>query len=136
MQRIIKNLLNHLSEKPRTIFLIDSLGAILTTFSLFLIKWYFNHYFRIPNTALTYLFIIASVFCIYSISCFLFLKEHWAFFIRIISFANLFYGSLILGLLIKYDNLLTTVGILYFLIEIVIICILSCLELKMTKLIR
>lgn len=136
MQRIIKNLLNHLSEKPRTIFLIDSLGAILTTFSLFLIKWYFNHYFRIPNTALTYLFIIASVFCFYSISCFLFLKEHWAFFIRIISFANLFYGSLILGLLIKYHNLLTTVGILYFLIEIVIICILSCLELKMTKLIR
>lgn len=136
MQRVIKNLLNHLSEKPRTIFLIDSLGAILTTFSLFLIKWYFNHYFRIPNTALTYLSIIASVFCIYSISCFLFLKEHWAFFIRIISFANLFYGFLILGLLIKYDHLLTTVGALYFLIEIVIICILSCLELKIAKLMR
>jgi len=136
MQRIIKNLVNHLSEKPRTIFLIDSLGAILTAFSLFLIKWYFNPYFGIPNTALTYLSIIASIFCIYSISCFLLLKGHWALFIRIISFANLFYSFLILGLLIKYDTLLTTVATLYFLIEIVIIGILSYLELKMAKVIR
>lgn len=133
MNRIINKLINHLAEKQKTLFLIDSLGAILTAFFLFVIMQLFNEYFGMPKTVLIYLSIIAICFCIYSTACFLFLKRRCTPFIRLIGFANLFYCVLTIGLLIKYYPLLTIIGITYFLIEIVIICGLSYVELNVAN---
>ena len=130
MNRIINNLINHLAEKQKRLFLIDSLGAILTAFFLFVIMRQFNGYFGMPKTVLTYLSIIAICFCIYSTTCFLFLKGRWTPFIRLIGIANLLYCALTIGLLIKYYSLLTIIGITYFLIEIIIIYVLSYVELR------
>ena len=133
MNRIINNLINHLAEKQKTLLLIDSLGAILTAFFLFLIMRLFNEYFGMPKTVLTYLSAIAVCFCIYSTACFLFLRRRWTPFIRLIGFANLLYCLLTIGLLIKYYHLMTIIGTAYFLIEIVIICGLSYVELNVAK---
>ena len=130
MNRIINKLINHLIEKPKTLFLIDSLGAIVTGFILFVIMRQLNEYIGMPIIVLTYLSIIAICFCIYSTACFLFLKERWTPFIRLIGVANLLYCALTIGLLIKHYSLLTIIGIIYFLIEIVIICGLSYVELN------
>ena len=130
MNRIINKLINHLIEKPKTLFLIDSLGAVLTGFILFVIMRQLNEYIGMPKTVLTYLSFIAICFCIYSTACFLFLKERWTPFIRLIGVANLLYCALTVGLLIKYHSLLTIIGTICFLIEIVIICGLSYLELN------
>ena len=130
MNRIINKLINHLIEKPKTLFFIDSLGAILTVFILFVIMRQLNEYIGMPIIVLTYLSIIAICFCIYSTACFLFLKERWTPFIRLIGVANLLYCALTIGLLIKHYSLLTIIGIIYFLIEIVIICGLSYVELN------
>ena len=116
MNRTINKLINHLIKKPKTLFLIDSLGAILTVFILFVIMRQLNEYIGMPIIVLTYLSIIAICFCIYSTACFLFLKERWTPFIRLIGVANY--------------SLLTIAGIIYFLIEIVIICGLSYVELN------
>jgi hypothetical protein len=86
-----------------------------------------------PKTVLTYLSFIAICFCIYSAACFLFLKERWTPFIRLIGVANLLYCALTVGLLIKYYSLLTIIGAIYFLIEILIICGLSYVELNVAK---
>ena len=130
MNTIINKLINHLIEKPKTLFLIDSLGAVLTGFILFVIMRQLNEYIGMPKTVLTYLSFIAICFCIYSTACFLFLKERWTPFIRLIGIANLLYCALTVGLLIKYHSLLTIIGTICFLIEIVIICGLSYLELN------
>ena len=130
MNRTINNLINHLSEKPRTLFLIDGLGAFLTAFFLFVIIRQLNQHFGMPITILTYLSVTASFFGIYSITCFLFLKARWVLFIRIIGIANLLYCFITIGMLIKYDHLLTTIGTTYFLMEAVIIAGLSYVELK------
>jgi hypothetical protein len=130
MNRIINNLINHLAEKQKTLFLIDSLGAILTAFFLFVIMRQFNGYFGMPKTVLTYLSLIAICFCIYSTTCFLFLKGRWTPFIRLIGIANLLYCALTIRLLIKNYSLLTIIGTTYFLIEIIIICVLSYVELR------
>ena len=130
MNRIINKLINHLIEKPKTLFLIDSLGAIVTGFILFVIMRQLNEYIGMPKIVLTYLSFIAIFFCIYSTACFLFLKERWTPFIRLIGVANLLYCALTVGLLIKYHSLLTIIGTICFLIEIVIICGLSYLELN------
>ena len=102
----------------------------MTAFFLFIIMRQLNQYFGMPKTVLTNLSVIASLFCIYSTTCFLFLKGRWTLFIRIIGVANLLYCVLTIGLVIKYYSLLTIIGTIYFLIEIVIICGLSYVELK------
>ena len=129
MNRTINKLINHLIKKPKTLFLIDSVGAILTAFMLFVIMQQLNEYIGMPKTVLIYLSFIAICFCIYSAACFLFLKECWTPFIRLIGVANLLYCGLTIGLLFKYYSLLTIFGTIYFLIEIVIICGLCYVEL-------
>lgn len=130
---MINKLINHLAEKQKTLFLIDSMGAILTVFCLFVIMRLFSEYFGMPKKVLAYLSIIAICFCIYSAACFLFLKRRWTPFIRLIGISNLLYCVLTIGLLIKYYPLLTIIGRTYFLIEAAIICGLSYVELKVAK---
>lgn len=136
MNKIINNLVNHLSEKPKTLFLLDSLGAFFTAFILFIVVRNLNHYFGMPETVLTYLSVIASIFCFYSAVCFLFLKENWIVSIRIISIANLLYCSLTTGLVIKYLPSLTKLGTGYFLLEIMIIAFLGLIEIKVARAVK
>ena len=119
MKSIVNKLINHFAKKQKTLFLIDSIGAIISAFFLFVIMRQFNEYFGMPKTVLTFLSVIAICFCIYSTACFLFLKRRWAIFIRLIGIANLLYCVLTIGLLIKYYPLLTIIGTTYFLIEII-----------------
>ncbi len=102
----------------------------MTAFLLFVIVRLFNEYFEMPKTEVIYLSAIAVFFSIYSAACYLFLKGDLTPFIRFIGIANLIYCVLTIGLLIKFYPLLTTIGAAYFLIEIVIICLLSFVELK------
>lgn len=126
----MNKLINHFTERQKTLFLVDSIGAVMTAFFLFVVMRQFNEYFGMPETVLSYLSVIAVCFCVYSTACFLFLKTGWAPFIRLIGIANLLYCALTIGLLIKYNPLLTIIGTTYFLIEIAIICGLSYIELN------
>jgi ABC-type long-subunit fatty acid transport system fused permease/ATPase subunit len=133
MNRILNKLINYLLEKPKTLFLADSLGALLTAFTLFVVLRQFNEYVGMPEDVLTYLSFLALCFCIYSSACFLFLKKRWAPYIRFIGVANLLYCLLTTGLLITYYSLLTITGTIYFLMEMVIICGIGYVELTVAK---
>ena len=133
MNKIINKLINYLSEKRKTLFLIDSLGAFSTAFFLFVIMRQLNEYFGMPKIVLTYLSAIAACFCIYATICFIFIKGSGISLIKIIAFANLLYCMLTIGAVIKYYPLLTIIGRTYFLIEIMIICGLSYVELRVAK---
>ena len=126
----MKKIIKHFTEKQKALFLLDSAGAFMTAFSLFVIVRQFNEYFGMPKKELTYLSLVAFCFCIYSAACFLFLKRGLLLFIKFIGIANLIYCALTIGLLIKYRSLLTIIGTTYFLIEIVIICGLSYVQLN------
>lgn len=125
-----RKIIKQLAKKPKKLFLIDSLGAILTTLFLFVLLRKFQKYFGMPHIVLIFLSIIAVIFFIYSTACFLFLKDNWTPFIRIISLANLLYCMLTTGFLIKYYPVLTKIGLAYFLVEITIICVLVYIELN------
>lgn len=133
MNRILKKLIIYFSEKQKTLFLIDSIGAFITAFFLFVIVRPLNEYFGMPIKELTYLSVIAVIFCVYSATCFLFIKDSFTAFIKFIGIANLMYCALTIGLMIKYYPLLTIIGTAYFLAEIVIICGLSYVELTVSK---
>jgi hypothetical protein len=134
--KTIRIIITQLTGKPKILFLADSLGAMLTAFCLFVVLRNFNEYVGMPVTILTWLSVIAACFCIYSITCFLFVKQRWATFIKGIAMANLVYCILTTGLLLIYYPLLTTIGIVYFLTEIAIICVLVYIELTVAAAIK
>lgn len=133
MDTIVRNITNQLKEKPKMLFLIDSIGALLTTVLLFLVLKNLNKYIGMPQTVLTYLALIAFCFCIYSTACFFLIKQNWTPFIRGIGIANLFYCIITSGLLILNSHLITNIGLAYFSIEIVLICFLVYIELKVAS---
>ena len=136
MIKTIRKTIKYLSLKPKTLFLIDSIGALLTTFFLFVVLRNLNEYFGMPKAILTYLSVVAACLCIYSTTCFFKLKDNWTPFIMGISIANLLYCILTISLIIFYDPLLTIIGTTYFLLEVAIICGLVYIELNVATTIK
>ncbi|TPG44185.1 hypothetical protein EAH81_06020 [Flavobacterium pectinovorum] len=132
MDRIINKLTDQLAQKPKTLFLIDSLGALLTAQFLFIILQNFSPYIGMPKTVLNLLWWAAVCFFFYSAFCFLFLKEKWAFFIRLVSIANALYCLLTLAFLFMHYKELTHLGLAYFIVETAIISVLVYIELKVS----
>jgi hypothetical protein len=129
----MEKMINLFKLKPKNLFLIDGLGALLTAFFLFVILRTFYEYFGMPQMILTYLSVIALIFSFYSLACFFLLDINWRPFLRIISIANLLYCILTFGLVIYHHQSITLLGITYFLAEIILVCGLVFVELKILR---
>jgi hypothetical protein len=116
--------------KPKTLFLIDCLGAITSAFLLgvVLVKW--QHYFGLPQKTLYLLSLIASVFAVCSFTSYLLVKKNWKPFLKATAFANLIYCCITAYLLFNFYDTLTRLGVIYFLLETAVILILAFFELK------
>ena len=122
--------MDKLQFKPKTLFLIDSIGALLTAVILIIIKAYFNERFGIPWHTVYILSSIAFIFALYSFSCYYFLKHKWQPYLITIGIANFLYCCSTAALIfIHYDNL-TKLAVAYFAFEILIMCCLVFIELK------
>ena len=115
---------------PRWLFLIDSCGAFITAILTGLVLTRLEAYFGMPSVILIPLSIIACVFALYSMACYLFVGQNWRRFLKIIAVANLVYVVITLGLLFWLYAYLTPLGLLYFISECFVIVALSYLELK------
>jgi hypothetical protein len=120
-------------RKPKVIFLVDALGAFATASILFLVQWRFREYFGMPWEVLSLLSMIAFIFAVYSISCFLFLNKNLRIFLKAIITANLLYCCLTAGLIIFYYSTLAILGLTYFLAEIAVIVGLVYIEFQTLK---
>jgi hypothetical protein len=129
----MKKFLKYFNEKPKTLFLIDGVGALMTALSLIVIVREFIEYFGMSKNEVNYLSLLAFCFCMYSAICYMFLKSNFLPFIRFVGIANSSYCALIIGLMIRYKSSITVIGIIYFLVEIIIICCLSYVELKVAN---
>jgi hypothetical protein len=123
-------LTNALLEEPKRLFLIDSLGAGLTVFMLLGVLLPFEQYIGMPPPVLRLLAVPASVFALYSVCCYWLARTRWQPFMRIIAVANLVYCCVTAGLIIRFYNQLTTLGVAYFALEISIVCVLVWIEQK------
>ena len=132
----IKNTTDYFSRKPKALFLLDGLGAALTSCSLFFVLRQYNNYFGMPVSILTYLSLIGLIYSVFSISCYFFLKDNWTPYLRIIGIGNFFYCILTMKFLYTYYNDLTLLGMLYFLAEILIIVLLVYIELRVANMVR
>lgn len=120
--------IKHLIENPQKLFLLDGFGAVLSAIFLGVVLVQWNSYFGMPVDILKLLAGIALVFALYSLGNYLFLSKKWRPFLIAIAIANTVYCGLTLGLVIYYYKVLTSLGMLYFVLEMMIIVILVSVE--------
>jgi len=116
--------------KPKNIFLIDGLGALLTALLVFFILRTFHHYFGLSTTILEYLSLLALVFSVYSFSCFFLITNISKSYLKIICIANILYCILTFAIILYYYQSISVWGVTYFLGEIIIIFGIILLEIK------
>ncbi len=125
-------LLDRIISNPKLIFLIDGFGAILSVFLLGIVLVQLEKFIGMPSQTLYILASIAGVFSIYSFACSFRITKQWRTFLKVIAFANLSYCLLTFTLLFFHQSQLTTFGLVYFSLEIVVIVSLALFELRVT----
>lgn len=114
---------------PKRLFLLDGIGALITATLLIALLSNFESTFGVPPTVLYTLAGIAIVFGIYSLTCYLKLRDHWQPFLRAIAMGNLSYCILTVFLLVVFAPEITIFGVAYFVAEILIVSSLAAYEL-------
>lgn len=118
---------------PKTLFLIDGIGAIVSAIMLGLILPYYKSYIGMPTYILQWLALAAVGFAIYSLTCFIINPTRWSFFLKIIGLINLTYCVVSLGILFQHYSQLTAIGIAYFVLEKIIVLSIATVELKVAR---
>jgi len=114
--------------RPKRIFLIDGLGALLSAILLIAVLARFEELIGIPQRTLYFLSGIASFFAVYSLACSFLILERWKVYLKIILLANAGYCLLTIGVLLYFSQSLTILGLAYFLAELSVIGILIWIE--------
>jgi hypothetical protein len=72
----------------------------------------------------------AGFFCIYSFTCFLLKPKKWRTLMKAIAIANIPYCCTTIGLIAYLRAQITSWGITFFIVEIIIVCLLASAEFK------
>ena len=119
-----------LKKQPKKLFLIDAIGAFITSTLLFAVLAQFSEIFGMPISVLYFLAGVAFCFFLYSLICYAFVKTSWKLCLKIIIVFNSLYAFLSVYFITLYFHDLTFLGLLYFSAEIIIIKLLIILEIK------
>lgn len=122
-----------LLSNPKKLMLIDGLGAVLSAFMLGFVLIQCNSFIGMPEHLLRGLSILASIYAIYSLYCYSQISQLRPIHFRLIAAANLFHSIFTLVLVIVNFHILATLGLIYFFVEILILCFIVFLELKVAK---
>lgn len=117
----------------RNIFLIDGIGAMMSTVMLGAILPAFQEYIGMPRSTLYLLAVGAAFFALYSLGSFCFADVKQKKWLLLIMIANLSYCVLTAGLVMYYRELMTLFGVVYFTGEIIVIVALVAYERKVLK---
>jgi hypothetical protein len=126
-------MLQNFPNKTKNIFLLDGFGALLTTLLLYFILRNFNDFFGLSKDIFEYLSNIAFAFFLYSISCYFLAKQNWKSLLKIICALNVLYCLLTFGIILYHYENISIFGVIYFLLEILVIALIVFLEIKLIK---
>jgi hypothetical protein len=118
-----------LDKIDKKILLLDSLGALVTAVNLLVISQ-FESYSGVPRDIALILLPLPILYSIFSFLSYKFGNHNWRSLLKMIAIANLFYCCLTMYVTwINFDTF-KILGIIYFIVEILIIVVLATLELK------
>ena len=119
-----------LINKPRQLFLIDGVGALLSAFLLGVVLVKLERFFGIPPSALYVLAAIPIGFAIYDFICYKSVSSNYSIFLKIIAKLNITYCVLSVGYGIYHSATITLWGWAYIISEVLIVFFLAELEIK------
>tara|TARA_R110002096_G_scaffold77896_12_gene183525 strand:- start:24312 stop:24746 length:435 start_codon:yes stop_codon:yes gene_type:complete len=119
--------------RPHQVFLVDGLGALVSTLLLGIMMVRFESIFGMPASVLYALAAIAAGFSLYSILCWVIEPANWRPWLRGIASANLLYCCLTVGLVITRQDDLSLLGTSYFAGEIAVVVVLALFELRVAS---
>jgi len=122
--------INVINVKPKALFLVDCLGALLSAILYLLVLANYNDFFGLPAKELNYLGFLAIIYTIYSFTCYAIYLNFWQPFMKAIAIANLVHCCITIFLIFYYAQQITIWGILYFAGELIIVIPLAIWELK------
>ena len=126
-----KESINKLSIKK--IFLIDSIGALFSTFMHGFILAYFEEYIGVPKDILYKLAIVAFVFFVYSFTSFIRGKQQKPLFLKTIAILNISFCIITFYLLFHYSDTMSFLGYWYFISEIILVVLLAKVEITIAS---
>lgn len=118
-----------MGTNSKRVFLVDGIGAIITTTLLLTVLVPFAPAFGLPPKALFILAAIAAGFAVYSLTCFVTLKTDHRPFLKVIAFMNLGYCFITALLIFMFFDSVTLLGIAYLTVEIILVSTLAIYEL-------
>jgi hypothetical protein len=128
IQERITAFLNFLHAQPRNIFLIDGIGAALSALFLLGILAQFPEYVGLSKNIFLALGAIACLLCTYSFACFFFSTKKRPALLGVTIAANTLYAALTLSLLLYFGQMISFLGMYYFISELIVLGILIKLE--------
>lgn len=129
----MKSIIQKLAAQPKYIFLIDGLGALITTLSLLLLIIPFQGGWGTDSAFISRLASATVFFTLYSLSCFFMVGKAWKKLLVIIITANTIYCIITAWMLYQSFNSMTLWGIAYFAGEIVVILTLVSVEVYLIR---
>ncbi len=118
---------------PRKLFLLDGLGAVLSTLMHGVVLVLLENKIGMPVEILYKLALVTFIFSIFSFLCFWNFNEKWRSLLRTIAIANLLFCVVSLCLIVYLYEQLSLLGLIYFIVEIIIVSILALFELKVAR---
>ena len=118
---------------PKKLFLIDGFGAMLSVFLLGVVLMKFEEVFGIPSSALYILAVIPIFYATYDFYCYRKRHQKIGLFLKGIAILNLIYCCISLGLAFYHFGIITNLGWIYILIEIIIILLLAIIEFRVGR---
>ncbi len=131
MTKRIQFLLDTFRKEPKLIFLVDGVGASVSAFFLVVMLSVFNESIGLSLPILFVLGGLALLFAAYSLTCFYTSAPHRPYLLLII-IANTLYSIFTLTLVFFYSSL-TTLGIVYFILELLIVSTLIYVEIMVFR---
>lgn len=114
----------------RKMLFVDGIGALVSATLLGFVLVRFNDNIGMPVKVLHQLAAVAGIFAVYSFTTYMIVKENCKPYLKVIAIANLLYCCLTVGLLVYFETELTTLGLIYFIGEVLVILALVIVELK------
>lgn len=115
------------------LFMVDAIGALLSSLLLFAIAKKFSLSFGLSESVLVKLSFVALLMAFYSTLCYISIKHRWKSFLISVSLINFIYCTITFLVLIYYWSEITALGIVYLSAEIMVILLLAFFEVSTAK---
>lgn len=127
---IQQQIINKASQNPKSLFLIDGFGALVSAVMLGVVLPQFENLFGMPRATLMILAALPCFFIAYDLFAYFFVRKNYTPFLKGIAFINIGYCLLSVYFLFQHHSELTSLGYAYFIIELALVLGVAYIELK------